>query len=67
MLVLTRKCGEAIHIGDQIRVEVLDTKCGRVRLGVTAPRNVSVHRSEVLVSIEAARAVEIKELSARSA
>lgn len=67
MLVLTRKCGEVIAIGDNIRVEVLDMKGGRVRLGITAPRNVSVHRSEVLVAIEAARSTEAKCTSARSA
>jgi len=49
MLVLTRKTGEEIIIGDGIRVQVIDTKGGRVRLGITAPRDVSVHRSEVSI------------------
>lgn len=51
MLVLTRKLGEAILIGDGIRLEVLDTKGGRVSLGISAPRDISVHRSEVRPSI----------------
>ncbi len=51
MLVLTRKTGEEIIIGDGIRVQVIDTKGGRVRLGITAPRSVSVHRSEVSTNL----------------
>jgi carbon storage regulator len=57
MLVLTRKCGEEIVIGrDEIRIEVLDMKGGRVRLGVTAPRNVAVRRQEVALSASGASA-----------
>ncbi|MEJ7590490.1 MAG: carbon storage regulator CsrA [Planctomycetaceae bacterium] len=67
MLVLTRNCGEVIIIGDGIRVEVLDTKGGRVRLGITAPRNVSVHRSEVLSGINSGRSSEVAYGPARSA
>jgi carbon storage regulator len=47
MLVLTRRLGEEIVIGGGIRVTVLSTKNGRVRIGVTAPPSVSVDRSEV--------------------
>jgi carbon storage regulator len=55
MLVLTRKCGEEIVIGlGAIRIEVLDVKGGRVRLGVTAPKEVSVHREEVALTASAA-------------
>ena len=53
MLVLTRKLGEAILIADGIRVEVLEIKGGRVRLGITAPRDVAVHRAEVIVTVDA--------------
>lgn len=59
MLVLTRKTGEEIIIGDGIRVQVIDTKGGRVRLGITAPRSVSVHRSEVSVDLNDARQTEL--------
>ena len=55
MLVLTRKAGEEIIIGDGIRVQVIETKGGRVRLGITAPRSVSVHRSEVSINLSDAR------------
>ena len=47
MLVLTRKPNQAIVIGDDIRVVVVSVDRDQVRLGIDAPRNVSVHRSEV--------------------
>jgi carbon storage regulator len=47
MLVLSRKNGEAIVIGDGITVTVLAVEGGRVKLGVVAPREVPIHREEV--------------------
>jgi carbon storage regulator len=47
MLILTRRVGETLVIGDDITVTVLAVKGGQVRLGVNAPRDVPVHRSEV--------------------
>lgn len=47
MLVLTRKVGERICIGNDIHVTVLYVHKGRVRLGVSAPREVPVHREEL--------------------
>ena len=47
MLVLTRKCDEAIIIGGNIEVRVVGIQNGKVRLGVTAPRDVPVHRCEI--------------------
>lgn len=47
MLVLSRKVGEVICIGDSIRVTVVEIGQGRVRLGIVAPRTVSVDRLEV--------------------
>ncbi len=58
MLVLTRKIGEEIIIGDGIRVQIIDTKGGRVRLGITAPRELSVHRSEVSINLRNPRQTE---------
>ncbi len=49
MLVLTRKVGESIVIADEIFVTVLEIRGGQVRLGVEAPKDVSIHRSEVQV------------------
>lgn len=48
MLVLSRKRGERILIGDDIFIEVLEFNGARVRLGITAPRQVSVHREELI-------------------
>ena len=47
MLVLTRKAGESIVIGSDIRVTVLELQGRQVRLGIEAPSDVSVHRGEV--------------------
>ncbi|MFO7903402.1 MAG: carbon storage regulator CsrA [Planctomycetota bacterium] len=48
MLILTRKVGETIRIGDEISVTVLAGGGGRVRLGVSAPRDVSIRREELV-------------------
>lgn len=51
MLVLARKVGEAIAIGDGITVRVLEAKGGQVKLGVEAPHDVTVHREEIYLRI----------------
>lgn len=51
MLVLTRKLGEGITIGQDVRVVVIEIRDGQVRLGVEAPRSVQVHRDEVWARI----------------
>lgn len=52
MLILTRKIGESIRIGDDIAISVIDIRGNQVRLGIEAPRNVMVHRQEVYALIE---------------
>ncbi len=47
MLVLTRKAGESIVIGSEIRITVLDLQGRQIRLGIEAPSDISVHRGEV--------------------
>ncbi|HEU5474197.1 MAG TPA: carbon storage regulator CsrA [Actinophytocola sp.] len=47
MLVLTRRTGDSIRIGDEVTVTVLDIRGDVVRLGIQAPRSVAVHRDEV--------------------
>ncbi len=47
MLILTRRPGEAVIVGDNVRIAVLDIRGNQVRLGVEAPREVAVHREEV--------------------
>ena len=49
MLVLSRKLGEKIHIGDNITVTIVDIDRGKVRIGIEAPREVPVFRHELLV------------------
>jgi carbon storage regulator len=51
MLILTRRPGESVRIGDDITVTVLGIKGGQLRLGFTAPKHVSVHREEVFKRI----------------
>ena len=51
MLILTRKIGEAIAIGDDIKVRLLEIKGGQVKIGVEAPSEVAVHREEVFLRI----------------
>jgi carbon storage regulator len=52
MLVLTRKTNQSIMIGDDIEVTVLAVSKDKIRLGITAPREVSVFRKEVYLSIK---------------
>lgn len=52
MLALTRKKDEAIIIDGNIEIRILDIQDGKVRLGVSAPKDVSIHREEVYVEIE---------------
>ncbi len=47
MLILTRKSGESIIIGDDIKITVVNIEGSQVRLGVDAPRDITVHRQEV--------------------
>ena len=51
MLILTRKIGEAIAIGDDIKIRLLEIKGGQVKIGVDAPNEVVVHREEVFLRI----------------
>ena len=52
MLILTRKVGESVLIGDGIKVSVLAVKGNQVRVGIDAPKDVSVHREEVRERLE---------------
>ena len=52
MLILTRKSGETIRIGDDVAVSVIEIRGNQVRLGISAPRDVMVHREEVYELIQ---------------
>ena len=52
MLILTRRVGESVVIGDDIGVTILGVKGNQVRIGITAPKDVTVHRQEIYERIK---------------
>lgn len=52
MLILTRRVGETLRIGDNVTITVLGVKGNQVRLGVNAPKDVTVHREEIYQRIQ---------------
>jgi carbon storage regulator len=62
MLILTRRVGESVMIGDEVTVTVLGVKGNQVRLGVNAPKTVSVHREEIFDRIKAEQSGTSREL-----
>jgi carbon storage regulator len=56
MLILTRRVGESLMIGDDINVTVLGIRGNQVRIGVNAPKNVAVHREEIYERIRQEKA-----------
>lgn len=53
MLILTRKIGESLLIGDDVEITVLSVRGNQVKLGVKAPKEISVHREEIYQRIKA--------------
>lgn len=56
MLILTRRMGESITIGDEVSVSILGIKGNQVRVGIDAPKDISVHREEIYRKIQKEKA-----------
>jgi len=67
MLILTRRVGETLMIGDDVQVTVLGVKGNQVRIGVNAPKEVSVHREEIYERIKREQQSQLPEDSTESA
>ena len=52
MLGLSRKKGESIMIGDNIEIAILDVQRDQVKIGINAPKNISIHRKEIYIQIQ---------------
>ena len=52
MLILTRKSGESITIGDDVKITIVEVKGKQVRIGIDAPRSYMIHREEVYLNIQ---------------
>jgi carbon storage regulator len=61
MLILTRRVGETVMIGDDVTITVLGVKGNQVRVGINAPKNVAVHREEIYERIKREQHPEMAE------
>ena len=60
MLILTRRVGETVMIGEEVAVTILGVKGNQVRVGINAPKNVAVHREEIFERIKSDGGAELE-------
>lgn len=65
MLILTRRVGETLMVGDNVSVTVLGVKGNQVRIGVNAPKEVAIHREEIFQRIQREKLQKLSELEAQ--
>lgn len=66
MLILTRRVGETLMVGDNVTVTVLGIKGNQVRIGVNAPKEVAVHREEIYLRIQREKEIQEQQLQPHS-
>ena len=67
MLILTRRIGETLMVGDDVTITVLGVKGDQVRIGVNAPKDVAVHREEIYQRIQKEKSGEDEDIDTDSA
>ena len=65
MLILTRRVGETVMIGDNVSVSIVGLKGGQIRIGISAPKDVTVHRKEIYERIRRAAASSTHDIRSR--
>ena len=66
MLVLSRQKDESIMVGDEVEITIVDVRGDKVRLGITAPRSIAVHRKEVYEAIQREKEQEQQAIKAKT-
>jgi len=63
MLILTRRIGETLMVGDEVTLTVLGVKGNQVRMGINAPKEIAVHREEIFNKIQRQKEAELEKIN----